>query len=171
VAFLNKRNLAIYDKRKEGLTYDRLAYVFGLSRGRVFQICKKVGKIEEVYGKDYIEAVKYGAPIPEPVDPTKPMTAVDYIKHLFPNEDHNLIVRAVHCVCRTYKLGRLWKHPGLINANLEKDYRIFLKVLDSMNLEEIMAMRNCGVKTAALLLDVQKMAREVINHGDQGSSV
>ncbi len=167
MAFLNKRNLAIYDKRKEGWTYDRLAYVFGLSRGRVFQICKKIGKIEETRGKDYIEAVKYGTPIPEPVDCTKIMSAVDYIKHLFPYEDHNLIVRAVHCVCRTF----IWEHPGLINANLEKDYRIFLKVLDGMNLEEIMAMHNCGIKTSALLLDVQKMEREVTKHGDQGSAV
>jgi len=167
VAFLNKRNLAIYDKRKEGWTYDRLAYVFGLSRGRVFQICKKIERIEETRGKDYIEAVKYGTQIPEPVNCTEPISAVDYIKHLFPNEGHNLVVRAVNCVCRTY----IWEHPGVSNVGLSKDYRIFLKVLDGMNPGEIQYMRNCGVKTAALLLDVQKMAREVMNHGDQGSAV
>ena len=57
------------------------------------------------------------------------------------------------------------------NVDLGKDYRVFLKVLDGMSPEEIQYMRNCGIKTAALLLDVQKMAREVINHGDQGSAV
>lgn len=162
MAFLNKRNLEIYDKRKEGWTYRKLSSEFELSLERIRQICMKAGRIEETLGEDYLMAVKNGTPIPEPVDCPKLIGPVNYVERLFPNEDHNLIVRAVNCVGRKFR----YEHPGL-----SEDYRIFLKALDSMSPDEILGMRNCGVKTTALLLNVQKMMREVSNNGDQRSAV
>jgi hypothetical protein len=150
MAFLNKRNLEIYDKRKEGWTFRKLSSEFGLSLERIRQICVKAGRIEESLGKDYLEAVKNGTPRPAPVDCPKLMGPVNYVERLFPNEDHNLIVRAINCVGRKFR----YEYP-----DLNKDYRIFLKVLDTMSLKEILTMRNCGVKTAELLLDIQKIER------------
>jgi len=162
MAFLNKRNLDIYDKRKEGWTLDRLANEFGLSRERIHQICFKAGKIEESLGKEYLDAIKNGTPKPIRIDRPKLLSPWEYVQGLFPEVDHNLIVRATNCVCRRFAN----EYPGMY-----KDYRIFLKALDTMSLEEIMLMRNCGAKTTELLLMVRTKIREVTSDGDQGSAV
>lgn len=162
MAFLNKRNLEIHDKRKEGWTLDMLAGKFGLSRERIRQICYKAGKIEESLGKDYLDAIRNGTPKPIRIDRPKLLTPSEYIQGLFPEVDHNLIVRATNCVCREF----VNEYPDMY-----KDYRIFLKALDTMGLEDIMLMRNCGAKTTELLLMVRTKIREVTSNGDQGSPV
>lgn len=162
MAFLNKRNLDIYDKRKEGWTLDMLAGKFGLSRERIRQICFKAGKIEESLGKEYTDAIRNGTPKPNLIDQPKLLSPWEYIQVLFPEVDHNLIVRATNCVGRKF----INEYPGMY-----KDYRIFLKALDTMSLEDIMLMRNCGAKTTELLVNVQKKMREVNASGDQGSAV
>jgi len=160
MAFLNKRNLEIYDKRKEGWTLDMLAGKFGLSRERIRQICYKAGKIEESLGKDYLDAIKNGTPKPIPIDQPKLLNPWEYVQGMFPEVDHNLIVRATNCVGRKF----VNKYPGMY-----KDYRIFLKALSTMSIEDIMLMRNCGTKTTELLLMVRTRIREVNQNGGQGS--
>ena len=162
MAFLNKRNLDIYDKRKEGWTYGMLAGKFGLSRERIRQICAKAGRIEESLGKEYLDAIKNGTPKPIRIDRPMLLSPLEYVQGLFPDVHHNLIVRAINCVGRKF----VNEYPGMY-----KDYRIFLKALDTMSLEEVMLMRNCGAKTTELLLMVRTKIREVSNHGDQGSAV
>ena len=162
MAFLNKRNLEIYDKRKEGWTLDRLACEFRLSRERIRQICYKAGKIEESLGREYLDAIKNGTPKPIPIDRPKLLSPWEYIQGLFPEVNHNLIVRATNCVGRKF----VNEYPDMY-----KDYRIFLKALDTMSLEDIMLMRNCGAKTTELLLMARTKIREVTSNGDERSSV
>ena len=162
MAFLNKRNIEIYDKRKEGWTQDMLAGKFGLSRERIRQICAKASRIEESLGKDYLDAIRNGTPKPIRIDQPKLLSPWEYIQGLFPEVDHNLIVRATNCVARKF----VNEYPGMY-----KDYRIFLKALDTMSLEEIMLMRNCGAKTTELLLMVQTKIKEVTSNGDERSVV
>ena len=162
MAFLNKRNLEIYEKRKEGWTYGMLAGKFWLSRERIRQICAKASRIEESLGKDYLDAIRSGTPKPIRIDRPKLLSPWEYIQALFPEVDHNLIVRATNCVGRKF----VNEYPDMY-----KDYRIFLKALDTMNLEEIMLMRNCGAKTTELLMMVRTKIREVSDNGDQGSAV
>lgn len=162
MAFLNKRNLDIYDKCKEGWTLSKLSKEFNLSVERIRQICYEAAKIEESLGKEYLDAVKNGTPKPVRIDRPKLLSPWEYLQALFPEVDHNLIVRATNCVGR--KFGN--KYPGIL-----KDYRIFLKALDTMNIKEIMLMRNCGAKTTDFLLMVQTKIREVTSNGNQGSTV
>lgn len=162
MAFLNKRNLEIHEKRKEGWTLDMLAGKFSLSRERIRQICCKAEKIEESLGKEYLDAIRNGTPKPIPIDRPKLLSPWEYIQGLFPEVGHNLIVRATNCVCRKF----VNEYPDMY-----KDYRIFLKALDTMNIEDIMLMRNCGTKTTELLLMVRTKIREVTSNGDKRSSV
>lgn len=162
MAFLNKRNLDIYDKRKEGWTLDKLAKEFSLSVERIRQICYKAGKIEESLGHEYMEAVVNGTPKPIRIDQPRLLSPWEYIQVLFPEVHHNLIVRATNCVGRKF----IKQYPDMY-----KDYRIFLRALDTMSVEEIMRMRNCGAKTTEFLLGVQKKMREVNDRGNQGSAV
>ena len=162
MAFLNQRNLEIHDKRKKGWTLDMLAGKFGLSRERIRQICYKADKIEKSLGKEYLDAIRNGTPKPIRIDRPKLLSPWEYIQALFPEVHHNLIVRATNCVARKF----VNEYPDMY-----KDYRIFLKALDTMNIEEIMLMRNCGIKTTELLMMVRTRIREVTSNGDQGSAV
>lgn len=162
MAFLNKRNLDIYDKRKEGWTLSKLSKEFNLSVERIRQICFKAGKIEESLGKEYLDAIRNGTPKPVRIDRQKLLSPWEYIQILFPEVDHNLIVRATNCVGRKF----VNEYPDMY-----KDYRIFLKALDTMSLKDIMLMRNCGTKTMELLLMVRTKIREVNACGNQGSAV
>lgn len=135
MAFNNPRNRAIYALRKDGTSYRKLASQYNLSVERVRQICFKMERIEK-YIKNPPEKTE------ELVNP------VNYLLSKYSDEEgHNQIVRGVNCICRTMiKQGR----------DNYRDYREFLKALATMSYDDCLKMRNCGIKTAEMLMRIKE---------------
>lgn len=134
MAFANERNTAIYEHRvQDKWALAKLAKEYGLSVSRVDQIVKKM------------ECVRS---FDKPVREDDAWDVYRYAVSRYCDVPKETVVRAINCLAR-----------DLVRSNkpikFRNDHAEFKSVLKGLTYEGCLKMRNCGIKSAELLMRIK----------------